>query len=312
MKLYKYMPGKRANDFFDAPLLRIANPNGLNDPFEFSITRDISIDLEKIRMEQATREDGFREYIENFKSYGVISLSETYDNLLMWSHYADEHRGAVFEFIVEDGKPGSLFLCAESNPITESNYFGKVDYRKFRKYQDIISSQTIPDIRRHYIFTKSDEWMYEKEQRFALHYSCADIVRVNKIECENAFHSQNLDYKEFESGDGVKMEGKDLWIDIKHSKISDEILKMMWLLTKHMNSFFFKLIDFERVAKVIIGCRNDTKSFDETIKNITNPKATGKFYYEGNFVDVLKAHPSKERFELEFEKYRGNFFTMLT
>src|SRR6266849_2373668 len=29
---------------------------------------------------------------------GILSLTETPDNLLMWSHYADQHRGIVLEF----------------------------------------------------------------------------------------------------------------------------------------------------------------------------------------------------------------------
>jgi hypothetical protein len=30
--------------------------------------------------------------------YGILSLSETHDNLLMWAHYADHHRGFVIQF----------------------------------------------------------------------------------------------------------------------------------------------------------------------------------------------------------------------
>jgi len=312
MKLYKYMAGKRANEFFDQPLLRLTNPYGLNDPFECSIPRELSEEIEKMYTEQGRRDEGFRDYIKNFKSYGVISLSETFDNLLMWSHYADEHRGAVFEFSVEEGNPSSLFLFRNETSIPESKHFGKVDYRKIRKYQGVISTEMISEIRGHYIFTKSDEWMYEKEQRFVLHYSFADIVKVNKKECENAFHCNKLDYSEFESRSGVKAIGEDLWIDIRGSKISAEILEAMWILTSHMKSFFFKIIDFDRVEKIIIGCRNDKISIEQAIKNTENTRAAGKFYRKENFTNVLLARPSEERFELDFEEYRGFFLSMFT
>jgi hypothetical protein len=308
MKLYKYMPGGRAVEFFNRPLLRLANPNGLNDPFEFSLTREVSQGIESMHKEQGTRAEGFLSYIEDFTSFGIVSLSETYDNLLMWSHYADEHRGAVFEFVVEDDNPGSLFL--HSVPMSDLRYFGKVDYRKFRRYQGAVSSGAIPDIRRHYIFTKSDEWMYEKEQRFALHYSCADIVKVNKKECEKAFRAQDLDYNELESSGGVKVDGEDLWIDIQSSKISSDMLKQMWIMTMLMKSFFFKIINFEHVSKVFVGCRHSGDFIEQAIQNAQDPRAVGKFYCEGEFVGVLKARPSEERFELEFEEYRGDFLSM--
>ncbi|WP_305197051.1 hypothetical protein, partial [Klebsiella pneumoniae] len=86
--------------------------------------------------------------------------------------------------------------------------------------QYAISPGTISDIRRHYIFIKSDEWMYEKEQRFVMHYSHADIVRVNKKECETAFKANELNYTDFERGGGVEVRGDDLWIYVHDSKIT--------------------------------------------------------------------------------------------
>ena len=39
------------------------------------------------------------------KRFGVLSLSETATNVVMWSHYADSHRGLVFEIDVEEAFP---------------------------------------------------------------------------------------------------------------------------------------------------------------------------------------------------------------
>ncbi|SIS01591.1 DUF2971 domain-containing protein [Pseudomonas sp. A214] len=311
MKLYKYMPGKRACEFFELPLLRLANPNGLNDPFEFSLTKELSRNIQNMHSKQGTREEGFINYIENFMSFGVISLSETYDNLLMWSHYADEHRGAVFELTIDGDNPNSLFIHAPPLPMPESKHFGKVDYRKFRSYQGEISSESIPDIRRHYIFTKSDEWMYEKEQRFAFHHSYADIVKVNRGQCQKAFQVKGLDFSEFESRAGVVADGEDLWIDIQQSEISAEMLKQMWIMTQIMSSIFLKIVDFGRVTKVILGCRQNNNFIDQAIQNKQNPIAAGKFYDNGKFINVLKARPSEERFELDFEEYRGVLLSIL-
>ncbi|MDP1007293.1 hypothetical protein Q6240_29525, partial [Klebsiella pneumoniae] len=62
--------------------------------------------------------------------------------------------------------------------------------------------------------------MYEKEQRFVMHYSHADIVRVNKKECETAFKANELNYTDFERGGGVEVRGDDLWIYVHDSKIT--------------------------------------------------------------------------------------------
>lgn len=244
-------------------------------------------------------------------SFGVISLSETYDNLLMWSHYADKHRGAVFELTIDGDNPNSLFAHAPPSPTPKSRYFGKVDYRKFRSYQDEVSSESIPDIRRHYIFTKPDEWMYEKEQRFAFDHSHADIVKVSRKELQNAFKTNGLDLDEFESRAGVMVDGEDIWIDINQSEISPEMLKQMWIMTQIMNSIFFKIVDFSHVTKVIIGCRHKSNSIDQAIRNKQNPVTAGKFYENGEFINVLKARVSEERFELNFVEYRGDFLSML-
>jgi hypothetical protein len=37
-------------------------------------------------------------WLEMKKTYRVLCLSAVRDNILMWSHYADEHRGAILEF----------------------------------------------------------------------------------------------------------------------------------------------------------------------------------------------------------------------
>ncbi|EPJ44297.1 MAG: hypothetical protein OFPII_35920 [Osedax symbiont Rs1] len=35
---------------------------------------------------------------QDFDMYGILSMTERIDNLLMWSHYADSHTGFVIGF----------------------------------------------------------------------------------------------------------------------------------------------------------------------------------------------------------------------
>jgi hypothetical protein len=89
---------------------------------------------------------------------GVFSLSETWQSPLMWSHYADEHRGICIEFDTTD---------------VPHPYIGAVDYCRLRsvKASDIIdwklqgSADAARRVYDTYFFAKAPEWKYEKEWR---------------------------------------------------------------------------------------------------------------------------------------------------
>lgn len=84
---------------------------------------------------------------------GVLCLSETYESILMWSHYADSHRGIclVYDTNHEFFAPAQPVLYQEQRP--------RVDPLKHTNEQMLDNA----------IFTKSNAWAYEKEWRI-LHY----------------------------------------------------------------------------------------------------------------------------------------------
>ncbi len=84
---------------------------------------------------------------------GVLCLSEVYDSILMWSHYADCHRGVclIYETNYE--------FFAHAQPVR---------YQKDRpKVNPVVQSND--EMLDNAIFTKSSDWSYEKEWRI-LHY----------------------------------------------------------------------------------------------------------------------------------------------
>ena len=85
-------------------------------------------------------------------TYGVLSLCERHDNLLMWAHYADYHRGFVVEFDTRNVFFGSL------DGKTEPSTLGKVEYSDVRPH---LSYSTIG--RPEALLRKSEAWSYEKE-----------------------------------------------------------------------------------------------------------------------------------------------------
>jgi len=89
--------------------LRITPPHEFNDPFEGVLSKESILHLlEKGSFEtEEKREDAINEFnaswekhgpITRINDYGVISLTTINDSLLMWAHYADNHRGILIEF----------------------------------------------------------------------------------------------------------------------------------------------------------------------------------------------------------------------
>lgn len=85
------------------------------------------------------------------ENIGIFSMSAKRDNLLMWSHYADYHKGICIEFKTTEGK---LFGC----DILNIDYEEK--YPKFNVYNNMDLERV-----RKYICTKSRGWEYEEEWR---------------------------------------------------------------------------------------------------------------------------------------------------
>ena len=89
--------------------LRLTPRNCLNDPFEILVPKNIKDKYKKI-----IDTNKFQEYLDFI---GVISLTETKDNLLMWSHYAREHSGVAFEFDIDLSDPFNFFNFYEKDEI---------------------------------------------------------------------------------------------------------------------------------------------------------------------------------------------------
>lgn len=93
----------------------------------------------------------------------ILCLSEVNDNILMWSHYADRHTGVCLKLkcVPEEDSPWGVAV-----PIVYSKYMPRLlDEEKFAR---IISGQESLDDRemtRRLVYTKADDWAYEKEWR---------------------------------------------------------------------------------------------------------------------------------------------------
>ena len=100
---------------------------------------------------------------------GILCLSESADNLLMWAHYADSHRGFVIEF--DECSP---FFDRRVGPDDELRYLRKVSYSAKRP------SLTLAEVEDFSSFmTKGTDWQYEAEWRMMMPLDAASTIVKN-------------------------------------------------------------------------------------------------------------------------------------
>lgn len=306
MLLFKYV--SNLEYILSSGYIRATQLSALNDPLEVVYDHN--------GLEQLTREfDNFEastvvNYIEENKhKIGVISFSESKDNLLMWAHYADNHKGGLIGFYFhENSIIDDLFLL--------KNFFGKsvfdgkcvsVKYRKQplykidtfdRDYSDIYAQGE--DRLLYEIFQqKSDEWIYEKEYRIILKLEQAHRVIIDKEDIEkykynNIYWFKNLlENSSIIKNDFIEFIGDKLYIYLE--KIENEGDRLIFggcfssLAKDNQNIIFLFKISTSKISVVSYGYRNE---------NIKMCNIKDKYSYFEEF----QADIDKKNYTLEFKK----------
>ena len=115
-----------------------------------------------------------KEFIETFRSdFKICCFSKTYDSpqsFLMWSHYADSHKGACFEFDMDRMLLDAIEKYSQSQDNLETSMFDYISSHTMPiavKYKSQIPKTKLDsDKNLHFwLSTKSRIWSYEKEVR---------------------------------------------------------------------------------------------------------------------------------------------------
>jgi hypothetical protein len=144
--VFKYFGVQDYNiEGFKKSYLYYSNYSNFNDPFDCNIEL-ITFDKARKRTRHKRKEEILK---ENFKNLGVCCFSRNVNSILMWAHYASNHRGFCLEFYSNRSLDGI-------NPldVIYSNNFIKAAYYNNQK-----------DALFHLIYTKAKDWEYEKELR---------------------------------------------------------------------------------------------------------------------------------------------------
>jgi hypothetical protein len=153
MRLYKFTTEQFGLEAIRDSRIKISRINELNDPFELSVLK-----LDRVG----------RRVMRNVKnaiseSTGMISMSTDWQSPLLWSHYADSHKGICLGFDVPD-----------------TEVFQIVTYHPSRLTLQEIGAKTLLDLKekdaKHVLYTKFDAWTYESEYRAFVELDEADPV----------------------------------------------------------------------------------------------------------------------------------------
>ena len=102
---------------------------------------------------------------EVYNRVGILSLSESSDNLLMWTHYAGGHRGFVLML------NGSHDFFKGDRPVSGFEKPKRVKYSSDRPRMQI-NNPNMPAI----FFIKGTPWKYEREWRYLKEIENADVL----------------------------------------------------------------------------------------------------------------------------------------
>jgi hypothetical protein len=191
-KLYRYYSVAKAESLLKHGKVFFPVPADFNDPFDCrfnflfkasrvkrlryarELVRRKGADLPKHERKRRERRGvSIRSYeltqqmfLEDMSTrVGILSFAERYDNLLMWSHYADSHKGLCIEFDrTSEPLRSSAVRVQYSQDYPEADFFRIAEARE-RGGSD--AEAVFRDFVNKVYFTKSPDWQYEAEWRVA-------------------------------------------------------------------------------------------------------------------------------------------------
>lgn len=303
------MPLRR--EFFESFMIRGSQKYALNDPFEL---RPSSGNAQKVLAENS------------YFDFAVISLSETNNNLLMWSHYADQHRGIVVELDMNH----ELFESYTPYPVTryDEDLDGDVLDVEENKKRSAINAGVLQRVRYNshrpsltkfenileHFLVKSDEWIYEKEHRIILPLVTADRIIVHEAHLPDIeFYAESPEVLE------KKFIGNSMYLINIKEPLLDEISRLIRYdgdyiyredlvlafvdrtineylrrISKDPRTIFLYRIPEKAIKSVYFGCKVDPADKEYIVDRISNNK-------ELRHIKLYQAEVSDKRFELNFK-----------
>jgi hypothetical protein len=162
MRLYHFLSAENALDDLKNKRVKISIIEKLNDPFEFQAGF--------VKPNRTLREQ-FSKFKTNIsKEFGIFCCSKTWQNPLLWSHYASKHTGIALGLNMPDSKATNVTYSKDRPLFTSDSLSKKSDNTE---YLEKLSK------------TKLSSWSYEEDVRF--------IYPLNTLQFDNGHYFNNFD-----------------------------------------------------------------------------------------------------------------------
>lgn len=157
--VFKYLSVSGGTKSILDQTIRYSRPQDLNDPFEclprYDRAEVVSLVEEKTNdpqqrdkcVESIMKRD-FVDFFERMNDFGVTSFSTSSTTILMWSHYAEQHKGLCIEY--DSAKIGTLAMVQ----------YAPTNERALCSVKNLSKTDAVRTL-----LTKGTEWSYEKEVR---------------------------------------------------------------------------------------------------------------------------------------------------
>jgi hypothetical protein len=160
MMVYKYLTAARFFEYIDEYLagkLYFANWKDMNDPMEGFFM------VHKSEYEDKSTQDKLLNELKKEKQrYKICSASKVYKNFLLWSHYADSHKGICIGIEVNESDiPPHFIKYEDQTPYVEA-------------INNCLAADNIVEI----LTTKMNYWKYEAEIRFLADREEPEMIKI--------------------------------------------------------------------------------------------------------------------------------------
>lgn len=269
------------DNYLDNPTIKLSPPILLNDPFEAQETESvINYIYEKFKDEYKIPDLKSSKYKDRrqrviltrapmrvIKSSGIFSLSESNRSLLMWAHYADQHKGMVIgleDNFLADNKNNNIppRLIYSPNPIKVNYDTIRFDVSEFHHSEPNLESVS-KLLAMKMLITKSDDWLYEKEYRSILPIAMADEIRFKGVVADLSYqlemHRKDHDFT-------IDFRRKNKPVHINPEIEMTNVLYQRMSASEHFT--FLKRINPKKIQSIYFGVRAKEKDILNVIDSI--------------------------------------------
>lgn len=319
-KLYKYYSSSfDINSYLNSPTIRLSQLHTLNDPFEgmlpdILMEKLIPILQKRWYPEEPDSKTNYRYtkiQIRNFiNEFGIASVSETHRNLLMWSHYASEHKGFCIGY-----SPDMLDIKNTTYKEIMGGY-NAIELKKINYdtvpfdseiideivNQDFSEDSAIDILWERSLTTKSDAWSYEKEHRYISNINLCDQIIITRrkkdlasymvaaIEAAQSTGTYEVVFDEKK----VILNSKKTIPQIK-TNLYEENCQVISALSPSKDVLFLLNIDKKDIKSIYLGARHEISKIDDLMDTI-------QLDPDLHHIKIYQYAESKNRYELTDKK----------